>query len=42
MTVANVLIERLDELAVARLNARAARTHRSLQTELWTILERAA
>jgi plasmid stability protein len=40
--VANVLIKSLDELTVARLNARAARTHRSLQTELRTILERAA
>jgi len=40
--MANVLIRNLDEQTVARLKRRALRNDRSLQSELQTIVERAA
>lgn len=40
--MASVLIRDLDEAAVEKLKARAARNGRSLQTELKAIIERAA
>ena len=40
--MAQVLIRNLDDKAVNRLKARAARNGRSLQAELQVILERAA